>query len=958
MSRPVQPPSTSLTLHGLLTLPMRICNPPPAASRVRSCKVTPLIKITLDDVLNKRHLPPLTLKDFEEWLVFVEGIPQYLYFILWLKEYESRYAAWLSESGCSVPTSSPTLAKSPSISTLSDADTPPRNPDLSYINLIPSSPPLALFFTRAKQTFLDPASSSPYALGPAALRALAPSTHSLTPSIPTFTIPIPGPDAPSTIGTLPPALATQPHPHPRELAPLATYARTVLKESLDRFAESACHNVGTRRAWCGIAGGTFITLVFGLLPSLATLFFAPCRWWRAVGWFGCWLGGTIVVSSFHGVSLLPHHSFLLHITGYMRLNHAYMRPISIPLFSPYLPTLTPPQICMMIYVFGDLRQLRSFELARPPISPPRAIARARPRHKSFFTRDGEHAHECTTDEKMHSESRSKSKSSPLLTHVVSTTPSQEHKRTTALSCTSTGTPVVHLGRIAFQCGVDSEGTTTDSDITGLDSNSANNNTKKSSAGVGGLRVDVDLDLEAAAGEGDEADDFGIEISPAYYYPEKESEGTSGESGDRTGSGGTIGSKSGNGIKRVGSPMSLVMQWMLGRRGSVSLGAATGENGNGGWKARSQTQGTLGVRSHAGTFGVRSWRARGGLGSLIRSGGGGEGIHVGSAVGGEKCREGVLDIKKGGVGVGSENEDEKEKVGCHGNGAGLGDDGDEEVEMELGRDILDVLDSEDMDTAAFIPHDYPVPAPVPPITPIPAPSTLPNPTPTAPKKSKRVSFPVSFDFDKLPAVAAAARRKSTGSGVVESQTERDHGRAGAPLPFIPPWHVPASTSAPLSVPIPTPQPAPHTHTPSSDLAHPRQWWDTCPRHPTVEAHLTSTTPLPSSTRATSPTSSDIHSRACSPMPCAFAVPHAPSHPYVHAPPNTPHFTAHPHTRPNTSTWRTRFRTVTAVPAFGPLTRVLEPVVSRGQWEIVVRSALVAALGAWIVVGALVALPEVR
>lgn len=31
------------------------------------------------------------------------------------------------------------------------------------------------------------------------------------------------------------------------------------------------------------------------------------------------------------------------------------------------------QVCMMIYVFGDLRQLRSFELSRPPISPPKPL---------------------------------------------------------------------------------------------------------------------------------------------------------------------------------------------------------------------------------------------------------------------------------------------------------------------------------------------------------------------------------------------------------------------------------------------------------------------------------------------------------------------------------------------------------------------------------------------------------
>ncbi|KAF8531220.1 hypothetical protein JB92DRAFT_183542 [Gautieria morchelliformis] len=71
ISRGTRLPSFTLGWHALLSLSMRICNPPPAASRVRSCK---------DDVLNKRHLLPLTLKDFEEWLVFV-GI-QYLCFIL------------------------------------------------------------------------------------------------------------------------------------------------------------------------------------------------------------------------------------------------------------------------------------------------------------------------------------------------------------------------------------------------------------------------------------------------------------------------------------------------------------------------------------------------------------------------------------------------------------------------------------------------------------------------------------------------------------------------------------------------------------------------------------------------------------------------------------------------------------------------------------------------------------
>lgn len=54
---------------------------------------------------------------------------------------------------------------------------------------------------------------------------------------------------------------------------------------------------------------------------------------------------------------------------------------------------------------------------------------------------------------------------------------------------------------------------------------------------------------------------------------------------------------------------------------------------------------------------------------------------------------------------------------------------------------------------------------------------------------------------------------------------------------------------------------------------------------------------------------------------------------------------------------RFRLMSAVPAFAvPLTRVLSPIVRRGQWEIVVRSGLIALVISWIVVGCLLAIPE--
>lgn len=41
--------------------------------------VTPLYKVKLEDVINKKHLPPLGLKDFEEWLLYVDGSPENLY---------------------------------------------------------------------------------------------------------------------------------------------------------------------------------------------------------------------------------------------------------------------------------------------------------------------------------------------------------------------------------------------------------------------------------------------------------------------------------------------------------------------------------------------------------------------------------------------------------------------------------------------------------------------------------------------------------------------------------------------------------------------------------------------------------------------------------------------------------------------------------------------------------------
>ena len=61
-------------------------------------------------------------------------------------------------------------------------------------------------------------------------------------------------------------------------------------------------------------------------------------------------------------------------------------------------------------------------------------------------------------------------------------------------------------------------------------------------------------------------------------------------------------------------------------------------------------------------------------------------------------------------------------------------------------------------------------------------------------------------------------------------------------------------------------------------------------------------------------------------------------------------------PKEESVRKRFRLIQAVPAFAvPLTRVLSPVIVRGQWEIVVRSAAIAFLISWVLVGIFLAIP---
>ncbi|KAH9854690.1 hypothetical protein C2E23DRAFT_61607 [Lenzites betulinus] len=308
------PPSTPKTAHlrpkGLLSLPHRLTHPPPPHPKESSWGITPHFRIPLDEILDRKHLPPLGLKDFEEWLLFIDRAPENLYFILWLREYTVRYSAWARQSR-PLPQSRPSSSQQARAYRSLSTPHPPPNPAL------------ALFYLRAKETFLT-------LNGPYALRlpqdVLAPFQSA------SLGAGVGGPAG----GSWPHAFASDsllasppppPPPDPAVFAEVADRVRASLTDSLDRFVVATFHNVGMPRAYCGCAGGTVIGLTGSAPILLANFLTGGSRWWRFTAIPGMWLGLTIVLSAMYGV-------------------------------------------CMMIYVFGDLRQLRSFELARFPDTEP------------------------------------------------------------------------------------------------------------------------------------------------------------------------------------------------------------------------------------------------------------------------------------------------------------------------------------------------------------------------------------------------------------------------------------------------------------------------------------------------------------------------------------------------------------------------------------------------------------
>ena len=121
-----------------------------------------------------------------------------------------------------------------------------------------------------------------------------------------------------------------PYPDPDMLKPVAAETFQTLQESLRRFVHAQFNNAGNNRVLCGVVAGIFFSLLGTLPPIAYNLASGSSRWMRLSALPGLWIGLTILLASLNG-------------------------------------------ICLGVYIFGDLRQLRKFELLRPSISKPQPL---------------------------------------------------------------------------------------------------------------------------------------------------------------------------------------------------------------------------------------------------------------------------------------------------------------------------------------------------------------------------------------------------------------------------------------------------------------------------------------------------------------------------------------------------------------------------------------------------------
>lgn len=206
------PPRFPYLFRNILDFPRRVVHPPstsvPRVGNVRSFKLTPCYRVSLQDVLHGRHLPPLGRKEFEDFLYFKEYSVENLYFYFWLEQYQAQWVIWAAtqEQQSQSRTSNATTAVNVTV-TPAMANTAARPVNVPKTN---PSPQLAMSYARAKETFFTHGSPWELNLPQKTLQELLHPKH-----------PHPGPKT---------------HPHPSALAGVRFEIESYLTDSLTRYA--------------------------------------------------------------------------------------------------------------------------------------------------------------------------------------------------------------------------------------------------------------------------------------------------------------------------------------------------------------------------------------------------------------------------------------------------------------------------------------------------------------------------------------------------------------------------------------------------------------------------------------------------------------------------------------------------------------------------------------------------
>lgn len=129
---------------------------------------------------------------------------------------------------------------------------------------------------------------------------------------------------------------------PDEFKDLREQVENMLNESFHRFVMGCMTNSGTARGIFGIFVGVCAMSV-ALAPLLLSILGGRSRWIRFAALPCLWLGITTIIGCLHGVRRI-----------FSRLRHDSDDHL---------------KICIVIYLFGDARQLYPYELARPCSSP-------------------------------------------------------------------------------------------------------------------------------------------------------------------------------------------------------------------------------------------------------------------------------------------------------------------------------------------------------------------------------------------------------------------------------------------------------------------------------------------------------------------------------------------------------------------------------------------------------------